>query len=62
MNTCVYRFGERRDMRRHVQVHHSPGAKGSGSVKCQHCGCSFTREDNLKRHMKKYTCFEITKP
>jgi hypothetical protein len=39
-------------MRRHVQVHRSPGAKGSGSVKCQHCGGSFTREDNLKRHMK----------
>ncbi|KAI8625487.1 hypothetical protein F5Y19DRAFT_479593 [Xylariaceae sp. FL1651] len=53
------RTAEQRDMERHVKTHNSAAwDHGSSALRdefqCRDCKQTFTREDNWKRHLKKY--------
>jgi hypothetical protein len=53
---CEHRDVESRDMRRHIEVAHPLWAQASGhhlkKFKCPNCDSKFSREDNMKRHLK----------
>lgn len=58
---CQSLFGNKKAMERHLKVEHpkfakdpANGVKDQGG-RCDPCKKSFTRRDNLKRHMKKKT-------
>lgn len=52
---CSHAVGQKKDMNRHIEVHHSQRAPRS-LYPCDFCGGKFTRRDNLQRHLKKKKC------
>ncbi|KAH7023847.1 hypothetical protein EDB80DRAFT_56023 [Ilyonectria destructans] len=58
--SCPRRFGFRRDLERHVVAKHKHEAKVMGlsleTIRCKHPSCTktFSREDNLTRHLKNH--------
>jgi hypothetical protein len=57
---CETRFSSARDVRRHIITMHRRKAEQSGLAlpppMCPYCCRSYTREDNLTRHLKRSDC------
>ena len=49
---CDLRFADRKTLDRHILVHHTSQENRSGGL-CPACGLTFTRSDNLQRHIRK---------
>jgi uncharacterized Zn-finger protein len=45
---CNAKFTTKRDLERHERTKHKRGEK----LLCEHCGKKFSRDDNMRRHIK----------
>lgn len=56
-SSCPVLKADERDMHRHYWVEHKPYAEMLGipevDAQCELCGETFSREDNMKKHVKK---------
>lgn len=50
---CQLRFSEKREYNRHIDTH---ARQFSDSVECEACGITFTRKDNLEKHIRLLRC------
>ena len=47
------RFAEKNDLLKHARVSHPNLVGGRKEFLCPHCDATFTRSDNMGRHLKK---------